>query len=186
MDSETVSIVEDFEEFGSWAIIPTSEISSDNMIILNNGSIEFNFGKHTNSGVRGMYWAGVGEFVPAVASENLLSKTGLSVGDFSLIRVKDVVVVIKIVDKIRMFATIPSDENGFLLTDLDTSLFHLNLVNPLSSRLANELLFTLDSDRVVSTELREEISLRGSDLLLMHEETANLKKDVLNEGHLKK
>ena len=178
LDSETVSIVEDFEEFGSWAIIPTSEISSDNMIILNNGSIEFNFGKHTNSGVRGMYWAGVGEFVPAVASETLLSKTGLSVGDFSLIRVKDFVVVIKIVDKIRMFATIPTDENGFLLTDLDTSLFHLNLVNPLSSRLANELLFTLDSDRVVSTELRKKISLRGSDLLLMHEETANLKKDV--------
>ena len=171
-------VIEDFEEFASWAIIPSSELSSDNMVILNNGNLKFNFGKHTNAGIRGVYWAEVGEFVPAVASEKFLDNTGLSIGDFSLIKIKNFVVIVKIVDKIGMFATISSDENGFLLTNLDTAMFHLKLVNPRSSRLTNELFFTLDSDHSISDELRENIFLRGSDLLLVQDEKTHLAKDV--------
>ena len=170
--------VEEFNEFGRWAIIPSSVLSSDNMSILKNGGVKFNFGKHMNSSVRGIYWSEIGEFIPVIASNDFLRQTGLSIGDYSVIEIDNSIVIVKIVDRINFFATITTIENSFLLADLDTTMFHLNLVKVNSADLVNELLFTLKSDYSVADNARSGLSLRGSELLLLSEEIADLKGDV--------
>ncbi len=139
-------ILDDFEGFNKWTPLSTSMISRDSIGFtlqdVKNGSRSgaFVFGKDTDRGIRGFYRSPTGGPVPVVASTSFTRRTGTVVGNALIVNVFGRLIPVRIMDTVDYFPTMDPAGNGFLISDLDSFLRHLNILTPIGSIRPNELI----------------------------------------------
>ena len=142
-------ILEDFElGRNAWTPLATSVISSDRLTRVRDNvfrgaqSAVFKFGKDTDRGIRGFYRSPSGGPIPVVASETFMRASGVTVGQPIIVNLMNRLVPIVVQDTVNYFPTLDPSGAGFILTDLDGMLRHLNILSPTTSFSPNELYLT--------------------------------------------
>ena len=102
----------------------------------------FSFGKDTDRGIRGFYRSPTGGPVPVVASASFMRRTGTAVGNSLIVNIFGRLIPVRIMDSVDYFPTLDPAGNGFLVSDLDSLLRHLNILTPVGSIRPNELMLT--------------------------------------------
>ena len=139
-------MLDDFEGQNNWTPLSTSMISRDTIGFtrreVKNGerSGAFVFGKDTDRGIRGFYRSPSGGPVPVVASASFARRTGTAAGDSIIVNVFSRLIPVRIMDTVDYFPTMNPAGNGFLISDLEAILRHLNILSPVGSIHPNELL----------------------------------------------
>lgn len=142
------TILDDFEGVNMWTPLSTSMISRDTIgqtrRDVKNGARSgiFAFGKDTDRGIRGFYRSPTGGPVPVVASSSFMRRTGTSVGNALIVNIFGRLIPVRIMDSVDYFPTLDPAGNGFLVSDLDSLLRHLNILTPVGSIRPNEILLT--------------------------------------------
>ena len=141
-----VHILDDFEGPNKWTPLSTSMIASDSIGFTRRGpkrgnsSGAFVFGKDTDRGIRGFYRSPSGGPAPAVASAAFLRRSGMALGDSTVVSVLGRLVPIRVVDAADYFPTMNPSGNGFIVMDLDALSRHLNILSPARPARPNEIL----------------------------------------------
>jgi hypothetical protein len=172
----STTVLEDFEsQQRRWSPLATSLLSTDNVFVSGNepyeggGSGVFVFGKDTDRGIRGFYQSPTGGPMPVVASTNFMRYTGVNVGDTIIVSVIGRLIPITVRDTVEYFPTMRHTPTGFILTDLDSLLRHVNIVSPSSSLQPNEA-FVNQANGAGDTVHQALVSLAGSDEAVRHRE----------------
>ena len=138
-------LVDGFEGRSNWTPLATSPLSTDSIAPTSqefrSGQAAglFVFGKDTDRGIRGFYQSPSGGPLPVVASSRFLETTGARVGDVMILDVMSRLVPVRFTNRVNYFPTMTSQRSGFILTDLDDLLRHLNILSPTTSFYPNEL-----------------------------------------------
>ena len=142
----TTIVLDDFELGRStWIPLATSVLSSDRVtrvrdeVFRGAQSAVFRFGKDTDRGIRGFYQSPSGGPIPVVASETFMQASGARMGQSIIINLMGRLVPIVVQDTVNYFPTMDPRGAGFILTDLDGMLRHLNILSPISTFSPNEL-----------------------------------------------
>ena len=139
-------MLDDFEGLNKWTPLSTSMISRDSIGFTRQDvksgarSGAFVFGKDTDRGIRGFYRSPTGGPVPVVASTSFTRRTGTVVGNSLIVNVFGRLIPVRIMDAVDYFPTMDPAGNGFLISDLDSFLRHLNILTPIGSIRPNELI----------------------------------------------
>ena len=142
------AMLDDFEGLNKWTPLSTSMISRDTIAQtrrdVKNGARSgiFSFGKDTDRGIRGFYRSPTGGPVPVVASASFMRRTGTAVGNSLIVNIFGRLIPVRIMDSVDYFPTLDPAGNGFLVSDLDSLLRHLNILTPVGSIRPNELMLT--------------------------------------------
>ena len=138
-------LVDGFEGRSNWTPLATSPLSTDSIMPtsqdVRSGQAAgmFVFGKDTDRGIRGFYQSPSGGPLPVVASSRFLDTTGARVGDVMILDVMSRLVPVRFTNRVDYFPTMQSQRRGFIVTDLDDLLRHLNILSPTTSFFPNEL-----------------------------------------------
>ena len=149
LNSEEV-ILEDFEDYSEWVIIPTSSGSGDSISIEEEAAVtgrfgfSFEFGKEMNNGIRGLFWGTYGSYLPVVVSQTFVDNSGFGFGDYLFLDISQTLVIGKITGVVDFFPTLNPGTGGFLLADLDAVMYLSSLTNPHSMSSANEIFLELN------------------------------------------
>ena len=141
-------MLDDFEGLNKWTPLSTSMISRDSIGLTRqdpkNGARAgiFAFGKDTDRGIRGFYRSPTGGPVPVIASSSFLRRTGTSVGNALIVNIFGRLIPVRVMDSVEYFPTLDPAGNGFLVSDLESLLRHLNILTPVGSIRPNELMLT--------------------------------------------
>ena len=144
--SDERHMLDDFEGLNMWTPLSTSMISKDTLGYtrqeVKNGARSgvFTFGKDTDRGIRGFYRSPTGGPVPVVASASFTRRTGTVVGNAVIVNIFGRLIPVRIMDTVDYFPTMDPAGNGFLISDLDSLLRHLNILSPIGSIRPNELI----------------------------------------------
>ena len=143
---EAVSVVEDFEgAAGAWIALPTTDAGGDEVVRTSEdaraggGAALFRFGKETNRGVRGVYRADGGGFIPAIASSTFLAANGAAVGDSLLVDLPGGIVPVRISGAADYFSTMDPAGGGFLVFDTGALLTYVDALSAVGETPANEV-----------------------------------------------
>ena len=170
--------LEGFEGGNSWSMLPTSIISSDTLTITDEDVLAgdmsglFTFGKDTDNGIRGFYRIRGGSPVPAVVSSTFLDASGANIGNQMIVNIMGHFVPILIRDSVEYFPTLDPGGNGFILTDLNTLLDHVNMVSPAVLASANEML--IDEAPGAGLAVREVAASLGGSPGSVHDKASRL------------
>ena len=143
-----VDVLDGFEDRNEWSPLATSMISSDSIALTakdvyrGERAAVFSVGKDTDRGIRGFYRSPSGRPVPIVASSSFITRTGHQVGDALIIEMMGRLVPVVIRDSVDYFPTMDPGGGGFIVTDLDGLLDHLNLISPIARFAPNEIFIT--------------------------------------------
>ena len=144
-DGSTV-VLDDFElGQNAWTPLATSVLSSDRVtrvrdeVFRGTQSAVFRFGKDTDRGIRGFYQSPSGGPIPVVASETFMQASGVRLGQPMIIDLMGRLVPVVVQDTVNYFPTLDPRGAGFLITDLDGMLRHLNILSPTATFSPNEL-----------------------------------------------
>ena len=145
---ETVAVVEDFDGALRWSALPTTEAGGDTVIrttenARSGGAALFGFGKETNQGVRGIYRADGGGFIPAAASSTFLAANGAAVGDSLLVKLPGGVVPVTVSGAVDYFPTMDPGGGGFLILDAKGLLPYLDALSAVGEISANEVFMSV-------------------------------------------
>ena len=138
-------VLEDFEGALEWGALITGGQDPDRISIAAGGftgqaSATFSFGVDRNRVVRGFYRSPTGRAaVSAVVSRSFLRASGLSRGDVFVARTADRFVPFHVRDAVEYFPTLSPEGGGFVIADLDTLMYHANLVSEETQVLPNEM-----------------------------------------------
>lgn len=147
----TKIVIESFEGDPSWSVIPTSSVSLDELDFsleaAESGKLGavFQFGKERNAGVRGIFWSQYGNTIPVIASDSFNQKTGLDIGEKTLVRISGILVPVEIVGEVSYFSTLDPRGDGFLVMDLTYLLYHLSVIDTQINEIPNETYLGLAS-----------------------------------------
>lgn len=139
--------LEDFENGVDWSVVPTSVLTSDAFATTavdayqGDRAAVFTFGKETNGGIRGFFRSPSGGPLPIVASSSFLTAAGANVGDPLILSVDSRLITVVIRDTVEYFPTMSPRDRGYIVADLEGLLKHLNIVNPIFSRITPNELF---------------------------------------------
>ncbi len=179
---ETV-IVEDFESsVFTWLPIIADSLDPDTLehftggAYRGNGSAKFNFGQHTDHGVRGLYKAPTRQFLPVVVSERLLRQSGLRLGVPTIIKLAGREIVVIVMDTVKNFPTMSQRTDRFVITDANLLLGHINVLSSAYSQEPNEVYIRIASDddemvKKLAEELGEKRFMRTVDRVSLLEDT---------------
>ena len=141
-------LVDGFEGRSTWTPLATSPLSSDSIgptfedVRSGDSAGLFIFGKDTDRGIRGFYQSPSGGPLPVVASGAFMSASGARIGDVMILDIMSRLIPVTITNRVEYFPTMLSRGGGFILTDLDDLLRHLNILSPTTSFYPNELFIT--------------------------------------------
>ncbi len=144
-NGQDLVLVDGFEERSTWTPLATSPLSTDSIgqtsqdVRSGQAAGLFVFGKDTDRGIRGFYRSPSGGPLPVVASSRFLDVTGARVGDVMILDIMSRLVSVQFTNRVDYFPTMQSRGGGFILTDLDDLLRHLNILSPTTSFFPNEL-----------------------------------------------
>ena len=148
-------VLDDFEGPANWTPLVTSEVSSDSIttttsqIVSGTQAAQFDFGKETNYGIRGIYRGRAGGNLPIIASSSFLEATETSIGDSFIVELGRRLTPVVITGEVSLFPTIPDQTGaGFVIADLRTLLDRLNLLSPTDTvELTEMFISAADQDR---------------------------------------
>ena len=181
-----IEVVEDFESRLPLTAMLTSPQASDTFYsyegdaFTGNRSGMYKFGKISTKGVRGIYVSPTGTSLPIVVSETFSSHFKVRVGDQVALQVAGRIVPTKISEVTKHFPTMRSGYHGFVLTDFEGLLAHVNLIDPISPVLPNEIFLT--SSSLAEAELitaLSPITSRGGTIRNRYEMLRSLRQDPL-------
>ena len=170
-------VLDDFEGELKWTPLATSMISSDRVGVtlqdVHNGSRSgaFSFGKDTDRGIRGFYRSPTGGPLSVVASSSFLSQTAIDRGDRLIISFLGRMIPVRVRDVVDYFPTLNPRTRGFLLTDLDALVRHVNIITPALGKIAPNEIFIKESSGAGDAVLDIVISIVGSDHRVLHRES---------------
>ncbi len=144
-------VVENFSRAGDWLPLLVSGqrrdvIQAGRTEPGHQGVLQFEWGRETRDGLRGIYVSPGSTAVPILASEDLLAVRGWSVGNLSAIHVSGRVVPVRVVGNIREFPTIEAGSAGFLIANGQTLLNHMNAVSVTNEAQPNRVFLGLPDD----------------------------------------
>ena len=128
-------LIENFETYSNWAVIPTSIGSSDSISLLEEASVtgrhgfSYDFGKEMNNGIRGLYWAEYGSYLPVLVSRSFINDSGFTVDDYLLMNISQALVKGKIVGEVDFYSTLDPNLGAFLISNLDALVYFSSLID---------------------------------------------------------
>ncbi|MQG65501.1 MAG: ABC transporter permease [SAR202 cluster bacterium] len=143
-------ILEDFEDYSDWVVIPTTNGPGDSISIQEDAAVSgrygfsFEFGKEMNNGVRGLFWGTYGSYLPVLVSQTFIDNSGFGFGDYLLLDISQTLVIAKITGVVDFFPTLNPGTAGFLIADLDPVLYLSSLTNPHALSSVNEIFLDLN------------------------------------------
>ncbi|MBA39085.1 MAG: hypothetical protein CL894_00845, partial [Dehalococcoidia bacterium] len=143
-------ILEDFEDYSEWVVIPTTNGPGDSISIQEDAAVSgrygfsFEFGKEMNNGVRGLFWGTYGSYLPVLVSQTFIDNSGFGFGDYLLLDISQTLVIAKITGVVDFFPTLNPGTSGFLIADLDPVLYLSSLTNPHALSSVNEIFLDLN------------------------------------------
>ena len=143
-------ILEDFEDYSEWVVIPTTNGPGDSISIQEDAAVSgrygfsFEFGKEMNNGVRGLFWGTYGSYLPVLVSQTFIDNSGFGFGDYLLLDISQTLVIAKITGVVDFFPTLNPGTAGFLIADLDPVLYLSSLTNPHALSSVNEIFLDLN------------------------------------------
>ena len=160
-------VVEDFSRAGDWLpLLVTGDrrdvVQAGRTVAEHVGILQFEWGRETRDGLRGIYISPGSTAVPVLASEDLLAFRGWSVGRLSAMHVTGRVVPIRVVGSIREFPTIEAGSAGFLIANAQTLLNHMNAVSVTNEAQPNRVFVALPDDPESRAAVLERIENRGA------------------------
>ena len=170
-------VLDDFEGELKWTPLATSMISSDRVGVtlqdVQNGSRSgvFSFGKDTDRGIRGFYRSPTGGPLSVVASSSFLNRSAVDRGDRLIISFLGRMIPVRVRDVVDYFPTLNPRTRGFLLTDLDALVRHVNIITPSLGKIAPNEIFIKESSGAGDAVLDIVISIVGSDHRVLHRES---------------
>ncbi len=147
-------ILEDFEDYSEWVVIPTSNWPGDSISMEEDAAVSgrygfsFEFGKEMNNGVRGLFWGAYGSYLPVIVSQTFIDNSGFGPGDDLLLDVSQTLVIGKITGVVDFFPTLNPGTAGFLIADLDAVMYLSSLINPHALDSVNEIFLDLNDSAV--------------------------------------
>lgn len=156
----TETLIEDFENDFSWAVLPSAGATVDSFRRTDENPHDGNFaGQHTvprvtGEGIRGFYLTGSGTPIPAIVSESFHAALGTSVGSVVLMNVEDDVVPVEVRDTYRLFPTLPASDGPSLVVNRDHLQAFLQLGNVRDVGGTNEIWVDLEDGADVTELVR--------------------------------
>ena len=144
-ESGEVRVLDDFDDSKGWTPMTTSVISTDTLSLTTDGAhrgnaaVLFTFGKETDFGVRGFYRTHHAGGVPVVASSSFVENTGQQIGSRFVVNMSGRLVTVFLQDTVDYFPTLDPNGGGFLLTNLDGLMWHLNIPRPWAGLVPNDV-----------------------------------------------
>jgi hypothetical protein len=161
-------ILEDFEDYSEWMIIPTFNGAGDSISMEEDAAVSgrygfsFEFGKEMNNGIRGLFWGTYGSYLPVVVSQTFIDNSGFGFGDYLLLDISQTLVTGKITGVVDFFPTLNPGTAGFLIADLDPVMYLSSLTNPHALGFVNEIFLDLnDSADDTMTTIFNEVGKEG-------------------------
>jgi len=154
-------LIEDFETYSNWAVIPTAVGSSDSISLLEEASVSgrhgvsYDFGKETNNGIRGLYWAEYGSYLPVLVSRSFINDSGFTVDDYLVMNISQALVTGKIVGELDFYSTMDPNLGAFLVSNLDALIYFSSLIDIHKKDSVSEIFLGLhdyDEDIVLNIE----------------------------------
>ena len=179
-------LLEDFEGFSRWTPIVTSVLRPDNIEIkLSSGSLGgkvavFSFGEENIRGVRGFYNSTTGGPVPVLLSSSFVAQTGIQNGDMLVLEIADRKIPVILVDTVDYFPTMDPYDEGFVIADIDSILWHLNIVGHQSQLYPNEVFLSeVSTDQKAVRQDLSMMTLLSGQVLDKSEQLSTLETDPL-------
>ena len=161
-------ILEDFEDYSEWVVIPTTNGPGDSVSIQEDAAVSgrygfsFEFGKEMNNGIRGLFWGIYGSHLPVLVSQTFIDNSGFGFGDYLLLDISQTLVIGKITGVVDFFPTLNPGTAGFLIADLDSVMYLSSLTNPHVLSSVNEIFLDLnDSVDDTMTTISNEVGRGG-------------------------
>ncbi|MBI4328351.1 MAG: ABC transporter permease [Chloroflexi bacterium] len=149
---ETVT-VESFKDVSAWATIPTSATRRDTLSGSResaepggDGSLDFQWGRETLAGVRGVMVGRTPGPLPALVSPSFLAWAGLEVGQEGVVTVQGRVLPIRVAGTVDYFPTLDPGEQGFLIVDGEALLPFINGIEVEKKVWADEVFLSLSGE----------------------------------------
>lgn len=177
-------IVEDFESsVFTWLPIVADPLAPDTLehftqgAFRGNAAARFSFGQATDHGVRGFYKAPTRQFLPVIFSELLLERSGLRLGEPTIVKLAGRQIVVIVMDAVKNFPTMGGRTDNFAITDVGLLLGHVNVLSSVYARVPNEVYIraAADDDEQVerlADELRQNFFMQTTDRVALLEETS--------------
>ena len=170
-------VLDDFEGEMKWTPLATSMLSSDRVGVtsqdVHNGTRSgvFSFGKDTDRGIRGFYRSPTGGPLSVVASSSFLDRAALDRGDRMIVSFLGRMIPVRVRGVVDYFPTLNPRTRGFLLTDLDALVRHVNIITPALGKIAPNEIFIDEASGAGDAVLDVVLSVVGSDHGVFHRES---------------
>jgi hypothetical protein len=151
-NKEAVTL-DDFEGRMRWTAIRYSTLSAERVQASSDSphggvrAVRFIFGTEALEGIRGMYRPPNIGPIPVIISESLQEATGVEEGAILTALISDRRITIKVAGTVRYFPTM-DPETGFMLTDIDLLLGHLNVLGLDHAKRPNEFFVVVEPEAV--------------------------------------
>tara|TARA_Y100000590_G_C15651006_1_gene988737 strand:- start:369 stop:1679 length:1311 start_codon:yes stop_codon:yes gene_type:complete len=142
-------LIENFETYSNWSVIPTAIGSSDSISLIEGASVSgrhgfsYDFGKEMNNGIRGLYWAEYGSYLPVLVSRSFINDSGFTVDDYLLMNISQALVAGKIVGELDFYSTLDPNLGAFLISNLDPLIYFSSLIDIHKRDSVSEIFITL-------------------------------------------
>ena len=142
-------LIENFETYSNWSVIPTAIGSSDSISLIEGASVSgrhgfsYDFGKEMNNGIRGLYWAEYGSYLPVLVSRSFINDSGFTVDDYLLMNISQALVTGKIVGELDFYSTLDPNLGAFLISNLDPLIYFSSLIDIHKRDSVSEIFITL-------------------------------------------
>ena len=176
-------LVENFETYSNWSVIPTAIGSSDSISLIEGASVSgrhgfsYDFGKEMNNGIRGLYWAEYGSYLPVLVSRSFIKDSGFTVDDYLLMNISQALVTGKIVGEVDFYSTLDPNLGAFLISNLDALIYFSSLIDIHKRDSVNEVFINFhDSEENTILNIEDKIGT-GSEI----QTTKTLLEDLDND-----
>ena len=153
------SILVDFDEFGEWTGMPTSNGLDVKFTVADEppdltigvpgdqgasvAHVEMDRGN--DQGVRGIYRTATGEPLPVIASDAFMFQTNTTIGSQFIVQINGGYVPVEIADQVTYFPTLNPGRAPFMVANVDSTIDFLEL-RGLTAQRPNELFVDIDED----------------------------------------
>ena len=158
-DGET-TIIDGFEDGLAWSPMKVSPASRDVIgltgeeTLTGEGAIRFSFSKDTDLGMRGIHRLSGAGRIPVLVSESFADATGTGPGNTFVVDIASRAFPVLITDIVAFFPTLPPEELGFMVMEMDSYLRYLNMLSP-------GLRFTADEVFISTVPGEDELAREG-------------------------
>ncbi len=153
------TVLVDFDEFGEWTGMPTSngldvvfgiadeppDLTVDAPGDRGASVARITMDRGNDQGVRGIYRTATGEPLPVIASDAFMFQTNTTIGSEFIVQINGGYVPVAIADEVRFFPTLNPSRAPFLVANVDSTIDFLEL-RGLTNQRPNELFVDIEDD----------------------------------------